>query len=197
MDSVNLKTFVIFKMFGRPSTIRNLMRGFTNPMLCPPVHTNSAVCPSVRTNQILFPSFHNDSTLCPPIRIDHALFPPLCNDYGVLRLDIEFSRNYQTVKTAKTTKTAKTSKTIDADLSLGTKNQEITELQPVKYYQHYKGGIYAVIGDGIHTETEEELVFYYSTESLKLYARPKNMFYSSVPSTKLKGRTVKRFTLLS
>lgn len=38
-------------------------------------------------------------------------------------------------------------------------------------YKHYKGGLYRVIGEGIHTETSEELTFYLSCETGKLYAR--------------------------
>jgi hypothetical protein len=66
-----------------------------------------------------------------------------------------------------------------------------TSLPPVKLFRHYKGGEYAVIGEGIHTETEEDLVFYYSTEDQKLYARPRDMFNSDV---EWEGETLKRFT---
>jgi hypothetical protein len=57
--------------------------------------------------------------------------------------------------------------------------------------RHYKGDEYAIIGEGIHTETEEELVFYYRISDLELFARPKEMFYSDV---EWNGETVKRFT---
>jgi len=60
-------------------------------------------------------------------------------------------------------------------------------------YRHYKGGEYLVFGEGIHTETEEDLVFYCSTEDWKLYARPKAMFYSDI---EWNGETRNRFTLI-
>ena len=47
-------------------------------------------------------------------------------------------------------------------------------------YRHYKGGLYRLIGEGIHTESNEELVFYMSVETGKLYARPFDMFYGTV-----------------
>ena len=59
-------------------------------------------------------------------------------------------------------------------------------------FRHYKGGLYAVIGEGIHTETEENLVFYYdASDATKFYARPKEMFYSDI---EWEGETKKRFT---
>lgn len=60
-----------------------------------------------------------------------------------------------------------------------------------RFVTHYKGGEYAIVGHGIHTETEEQLVFYYSTKDLKFYGRPKDMFYSKI---EWNGREVDRFT---
>merc|ERR1711916_198546 len=71
---------------------------------------------------------------------------------------------------------------------------EHPSLPPPTRYRHYKGGEYMVIGEGIHTENEEEFVFYYSVENpLKLYARPKDMFYSDIVHN---GVNQKRFTLI-
>ena len=59
---------------------------------------------------------------------------------------------------------------------------------------HYKGGEYMFLGEGIHTETEEELVFYYASLDFKLYARPKNMFHDYL---EYKGENVKRFVFVN
>jgi len=59
-----------------------------------------------------------------------------------------------------------------------------------KHYRHYKGGMYTVIGEGIHTETEEALVFYRADADSKLYARPRDMFYGEL---EYDGKVVKRF----
>ena len=45
-------------------------------------------------------------------------------------------------------------------------------------YKHFRGKEYEVIGEGIHTETEEELVFY--TDGERFFARPKKMFLDEV-----------------
>lgn len=45
-------------------------------------------------------------------------------------------------------------------------------------YKHYKGQLYEVIGEAVHTETEEELVLYkalYETD-YDYFVRPKSMF---------------------
>ena len=51
-------------------------------------------------------------------------------------------------------------------------------------YRHYKGNEYQVIGVGIHTETNEELVAY-NNEKGELYFRPKEMFLEQIPRFKL------------
>jgi hypothetical protein len=45
-------------------------------------------------------------------------------------------------------------------------------------HRHYKGGYYRVIGEALHTETEEVLVIYEHVWPHKpsLFARPKEMF---------------------
>lgn len=59
-------------------------------------------------------------------------------------------------------------------------------------YKHYKGGIYKAIGKGIHTETEEDLMFY-KNEKGDLYARPFEMFHDEV---EYNGKILERFTKL-
>lgn len=45
--------------------------------------------------------------------------------------------------------------------------------------QHKKGGYYLVIGEALHTETQEKLVLYtsYNGNDDIIYARPKDMFF--------------------
>lgn len=85
-----------------------------------------------------------------------------------------------------------TPESVRANLSLisQSKLQIPSLVRNPKLHIHYKGGEYAVIGHGIHTETEEELVFYYSPKDFKFYARPKDMFYSKV---KWNNQIVDRF----
>jgi hypothetical protein len=47
-------------------------------------------------------------------------------------------------------------------------------------YKHYKGGLYRVIGEAQHSETEEELTIYMSVETGLLWARPTRMFYELI-----------------
>jgi len=67
-------------------------------------------------------------------------------------------------------------------------------------YRHYKGGEYEMIGEGRHSESLEELVFYralYDTPDYpkgSLWARPKNMFFDEV---EVDGQKVKRFEKIS
>lgn len=58
-------------------------------------------------------------------------------------------------------------------------------------YQHYKGNEYEVIGEGIHTETEERLIIYKSLyEPFTIWVRPYAMFFESVV---IEGQEVPRF----
>jgi len=62
------------------------------------------------------------------------------------------------------------------------------------YYQHYKGGLYVVVGLAEHTETGEQLVLYSPIEQRsKVWARPIAMFLESVEHF---GRKVPRFEFL-
>ncbi|WP_277348622.1 DUF1653 domain-containing protein [Bacillus tequilensis] len=60
-------------------------------------------------------------------------------------------------------------------------------------FKHYKGGLYKVIGEAIHTETEEKLVTYEDLDGI-LRARPKDMFFGTVV---VDGKEIKRFTKIN
>ena len=45
-----------------------------------------------------------------------------------------------------------------------------------KTYRHYKGGVYFVMGDAVHTETDEILTVYVDAVSGVMFCRPKDMF---------------------
>lgn len=59
-----------------------------------------------------------------------------------------------------------------------------------KLYKHYKGNYYIFIGEGKHSETEEEFVIYQSVKGNSLWIRPKSMFYEEV---EVDGKKVPRF----
>jgi len=59
------------------------------------------------------------------------------------------------------------------------------------HYRHYKGNEYEVIGEGIHTETEEKLVIYKSLyEPYTIWVRPFDMLFEPVT---VDGQIVPRF----
>lgn len=47
-------------------------------------------------------------------------------------------------------------------------------------YEHYKGGIYRVLSLAKHSETDEVLVIYQSTQFGSIHARPLNMWFETV-----------------
>lgn len=54
-------------------------------------------------------------------------------------------------------------------------------IEPGKLYRHFKGELYVVVGEGIHTESCEELVIYHPLHNPgRLFARPKSMFFDRV-----------------
>lgn len=63
-------------------------------------------------------------------------------------------------------------------------------------YEHYKGGLYRVLGVGKHSETLEALVVYepcYESET-RLWVRPQALFLGTVLK---EGKRVPRFKKLS
>ncbi|PRS47580.1 DUF1653 domain-containing protein [Bacillus sp. MZGC1] len=61
-------------------------------------------------------------------------------------------------------------------------------------FKHYKGGTYKLVGEVIHTETEEELVVYHDMDGTVLWARPKEMFFGKVI---VDGKEIDRFTKIN
>lgn len=60
-------------------------------------------------------------------------------------------------------------------------------------YRHYKGKLYHVHGTCLHTENEEELVYYetlYENSLSKFWVRPLKMFLETI---EVDGKFVKRF----
>lgn len=54
-----------------------------------------------------------------------------------------------------------------------------------KVVQHFKGGLYFILGFGLHTETNEEMVIYFKlSENDITYIRPLEMFMSKVDKEK-------------
>lgn len=62
------------------------------------------------------------------------------------------------------------------------------------YYRHAKGNIYVVLGEAIHTETQERLVIYQRMGKDKLWARPRSMWHNWVA---FQGKRVRRFTKIT
>ncbi|WP_260981334.1 DUF1653 domain-containing protein [Bacillus pumilus] len=60
-------------------------------------------------------------------------------------------------------------------------------------FKHYKGGTYKLVGEAIHTETEEELAVYYDMDCV-VWARPKEMFFGKVVAD---GIEIDRFTKIN
>lgn len=59
-------------------------------------------------------------------------------------------------------------------------------------YRHYKGNEYKVLGEGIHTETEERFVVYQALSNpANIWIRPYSMFFESVI---IDGQEISRFT---
>ncbi len=70
----------------------------------------------------------------------------------------------------------------------------LIEKMELGLYQHYKGGIYEVIGIARHSETLEQLVVYkatYQQEGENLWLRPLSMFNEKII---IDGKEVSRFS---
>ena len=60
-----------------------------------------------------------------------------------------------------------------------------------RYFLHFKGGLYKLVSTAYHSETLEELIVYQALYGeRKTWARPKDMFFSTVC---YEGKTVERF----
>ena len=58
---------------------------------------------------------------------------------------------------------------------------ELAQSLKLGVYQHYKGGIYQVLGVGRHTEDEtQELVIYQSVTTGDMWVRPIELFFEIV-----------------
>ena len=68
-------------------------------------------------------------------------------------------------------------------------NPEGTTPSPVRWYQHYKGGVYQLLHLGTHSETGERMVVY-QNKAGDVWIRPKTMFFENV---EVDGETVRRF----
>lgn len=65
---------------------------------------------------------------------------------------------------------------------------EIREIIPGRYYRHFKGRAYRVIGIAIHSETGEHMVVYQAKEGDgQLFVRPYRMFAGEVDREKYPG----------
>lgn len=60
----------------------------------------------------------------------------------------------------------------------------------MKKYRHYKGKIYTVIGEAIHSETDEPMVIYTDSSSGEVFVRPYKMFHEEID---VDGCKLKRF----
>ena len=63
-----------------------------------------------------------------------------------------------------------------------------------KTFKHYKGNLYKIIDEAIHSETHEELIIYVDlNDESKKWARPKDMFFENII---FEGKEIERFTLV-
>lgn len=60
-------------------------------------------------------------------------------------------------------------------------------------YKHYKGGVYVLLGEGRHSETEEDFVIYKQENAAQIWLRPKQMFFENVT---INGVVKPRFELV-
>ena len=61
-----------------------------------------------------------------------------------------------------------------------------------RYFMHFKGGLYKLIGYAYHSETQEEMVIYQALYGMhKIWVRPKTLFFDKVIRD---GIEINRFT---
>lgn len=64
-----------------------------------------------------------------------------------------------------------------------------------RYFQHFKGGIYRLLNeDAKYSETLEPLVVYQDVSLLKIWVRPRSMFFDKITRD---GNTFNRFKELT
>lgn len=63
-----------------------------------------------------------------------------------------------------------------------------------KTFKHYKGNIYRIVGEAVHSETHEDLMIYQDQADVtKTWARPKEMFFENII---FEGKEVPRFSII-
>lgn len=68
-------------------------------------------------------------------------------------------------------------------------------MSKTRYFVHYKGGLYQLLGYAHHSETLEDMVIYQALYGLhKMWVRPKTLFFSKV---EIKGVLMDRFKEIS
>lgn len=68
-------------------------------------------------------------------------------------------------------------------------------MKPERYFKHFKGGIYKLIGKATDSETQEELIVYQAMYGdNKIWVRPVDMFYEVMT---IDGKQVNRFQELT
>lgn len=67
------------------------------------------------------------------------------------------------------------------------------KLEIGEIYKHYKGTKVKVLGECLHSETQEPLVIYIHLEDGATWARPKEMFLENVI---VDGKEVERFKMI-
>ena len=48
------------------------------------------------------------------------------------------------------------------------------------YYRHFKGGLYMILEECKHSETQEEMIVYKNLRDTQIWVRPKSMFFENV-----------------
>lgn len=77
---------------------------------------------------------------------------------------------------------------------VGLDDEALLSIFSTATHQHYKGGLYRVLGRGKHTETNEPVVLYQHLfpYEQKLYVRPEKMFDELIDVTRPRFREISR-----
>jgi len=60
-------------------------------------------------------------------------------------------------------------------------------MRQFRTFQHFKGGLYLVLGEALHTESQETLLVYVCAVSGAMFCRPKAMFEEIIETDTYKG----------